>query len=430
MTDTNNDPQQVTGIQEAPAAEAPKKGWMSRLFNSKAASFVMGVAISAGVKTVVCSLLASTSAPALIGAAAAAGAVKGALAFIDQRKTAIESGKDIPDWKDGFKTVGKHAAMSTLGALTFGLLDDSFGLTDKLCDGVKGFFNIAAVSEADVLEVPEVVVTPAPESIEPAADVGTVVVQPAPVENLSAQELKDRGYCKFNGFCDMDKDQVSAVEDFKAADAMGNSGAGIDLAYSEYWGKGGLEMNKEHAIEKMQDVLEKMREAGKGNTAEYHRGEDLLDKWLGIDDSDDFQEDMPQSEESAALLENNDLDQAKLDEETAKIQHEALENESKSFSKATLEETQLPEQTEETSVQAREETVLTESDATAVSEPNNEEEVEFSLKKCDHISMTYSYGMAEPITTCTMDNVKGSLGLPDNGNVIINPGQSFAPAMR
>ena len=333
MTDTNNDPQQVVGTQAVTLAEAPKKGWLSKLFNKKTVtSFVLGAVVSAGVKSVVCSLLASTSAPAIIAAAATAGAVKGSYHFYQQRKEARNEGKDVPNWKEGTKTIATHAGMSALGALTFGLIDNfvDFGVCEKissLFNSSSGAVAPVALEPANVveepLEVPEVVVTPPAE---------TVVETPSESEfddaaELSAQELKDRGYCKFNGFCGMDKDQVGAVEDFKAADAMGNSGAGIDLAYSEYWGKGGLEMNKEHAIEKMQDVLEKMRDAGKGNTAEYDRGEDLLEKWLGEHDSDDFQEDLPPSEDGVAALDNGDHDQAVLDEETAKIQNEEFQRE-------------------------------------------------------------------------------------------------------
>jgi hypothetical protein len=97
-----------------------------------------------------------------------------------------------------------------------------------------------------------------------------------PVPKLSAQQIKDQAAQM------VATDRAQAVELFRQAEAMGHKGAGIDLAFMEYHGFGGMVKDPSHAIGKMQDVLENMAEAGKANTAEFRRGQNLLADWTGF----------------------------------------------------------------------------------------------------------------------------------------------------
>ena len=97
--------------------EEPEKGYLKKLYNSKAMSVVTGVVTSAAVKFVCAGALATMGAPAVVSLTAAAtlaGAVKGVLSVMKKRDEAYESDQPVPGWmdKESLKTIGMHAAIS------------------------------------------------------------------------------------------------------------------------------------------------------------------------------------------------------------------------------------------------------------------------------------------------------------------------------
>lgn len=291
--------------------EKPEKGFLKKLYNSKAMSVVTGVAASAAVKFVCAGALATMGAPAILSLTAAAtlaGAVKGVLSVIKKRDEAYENDQPVPGWtdKESLKTIAMHAAISGVSGGLFA------AFSDTISDGLGTLFGaapapvvetVAAVSgpEEIVAVTPEPIATPVAETVAP---------------KLSAQALKDQAAQM------VATDRVKAVELFQQAEAMGHNGAGIDMAFMEYHGFGGLPKDPSHAIEKMQTVLDKMSDAGKAHTAEFRRGQNLLEDWAGF--KSPAVTDIAELAADADTLTGEMLDQEMLDAEAAEITREAL----------------------------------------------------------------------------------------------------------
>ncbi|HEY8191007.1 MAG TPA: hypothetical protein VIG74_01180 [Alphaproteobacteria bacterium] len=296
--------------------EEPERGYLKKLYNSKAMSVVTGVVTSAAVKFVCAGALATMGAPAVVSltaAAALAGAVKGVLSVMKKRDEPYESDQPVPGWtdKESLKTIGMHAAISGVSGGLFA------AFSDTISDGLSALFGTgpAPVVETVVaVSKPEEIIASTPEPV-PAPVIVTEAIAP----KLSAQAIKDQAAQMFA------TDRTQAVALFQQAEAMGNTGAGIDMAFMEYHGFGGLTKDPSHAIEKMQTVLDKMSDAGKAGTAEFRRGQSLLEDWMGFEYP--AVTDIAELAADADTLTGDMLEQEMLDADAAEITREALEAE-------------------------------------------------------------------------------------------------------
>lgn len=133
---------------------------------------------------------------------------------------------------------------------------------------------------------------------------------------MTAQEMKDEAFTLFND--GNGANDAHALDLFNKAAEQGNFGARIDQAYIEHWGLAGTPEDKAASISKMRDVLSDMKEAGRDNTAEFRRGQNLLDRWLGVTGETDVDID----KEAAEITQENlqgETDAAEGDKVTREI---------------------------------------------------------------------------------------------------------------
>lgn len=241
------------------------------VFTHVAGHATLGIGISLAAKTAFCAMAATVGAPAtatIIVAAAAASILTNSINQILSRRKAVNAGIEAPkfSWRKAFIS----GAIGAVGSGLFLAFGDE--ITDTVCNFLKGD-EIAPVAVEDTSVAP---------AIEPSAG-GIDIVQQEAETPMSAQDMKDEAFRLFNdgGAANDPK----AVEMFNKAAEMGNYGARIDQAYIEHWGLAGTDADKAASIEKMKDVLVDMKEAGRDGNAEYRRGENLLNQWLGLDDT-------------------------------------------------------------------------------------------------------------------------------------------------
>lgn len=248
------------GFTTAPAVtkQPPAPPSLVRTFAKAVGHMALGAGLSMLFKTGICAL-SLAGAPTTLGIVAIAATTSMAVNLTRQLMSSESQ-------KVSFKKLMFSGAFGALGS---GLLL-AFGdeITDTLCSFLKG-------NEAAPVVMEDTSVAPA---IEPSAG-GINTIEPP----MSAQDMKDEAFMLFN---DGDAaNDLRAVDLFNKAAELGNYGARIDQAYIEHWGLAGTDMDKAESIEKMKDVLADMKEAGRNGTAEYNRGQDLLNKWLGLNDT-------------------------------------------------------------------------------------------------------------------------------------------------
>ncbi|MBI4030803.1 MAG: hypothetical protein HY370_03940 [Proteobacteria bacterium] len=319
--------QKETGFHAAPAAGPgddepghgiasegsfkPQSSSLASVFAKAAGHMALGAGIAMVIKTSFCAAAMSFGfsgiAVAVVGAAVTS-ALLNAVHQVGQADKAFS-----------LKKVGLSAILGATGSGLFLTFGDT--ITDAACDYFTSGGNVATVTDPSPAGLAET--APSAGSGMDAQPEETETEQPAE-ETMTAQEMKDEAFTLFNDGNGVN--DAHALDLFNKAAEQGNFGARIDQAYIEHWGLAGTPEDKAASISKMQDVLSDMKEAGRDNTAEFRRGQDLLDRWQGVT-AEMAETGVDADKEEAAQI-TQDILQGEIDAaEGEKITNELLERE-------------------------------------------------------------------------------------------------------
>lgn len=311
--------QKETGFHAAPAAGPadnepehgiasegsfrPQSSSLASVFAKAAGHMALGAGIAMVIKTSFCAAAMSFGFSGIAVAVVSAAVTSALLNAVHQVGQA--------DKAFSLKKVGLSAILGATGSGLFLTFGDT--IADAVCDYFTSGGDIATVTDPSPAGLAET--APSAGSGMDAQPEETATEQPAE-EIMTAQEMKDEAFTLFND--GNGANDAHALDLFNKAAEQGNFGARIDQAYIEHWGLAGTPEDKAASISKMRDVLSDMKEAGRDNTAEFRRGQNLLDRWLGVTGETDVDID----KEAAEITQENlqgETDAAEGDKVTREI---------------------------------------------------------------------------------------------------------------
>ena len=289
----------------AAAAAAPGGGTSTKKRVLTAAfNMAVGAGVSYAAKSLVFSAACTVGATALVTTAAATATAGLATGLV---KIGIDNGGNYfeafnkKNRKANLKRLAFHTGFTMLGGFLFGAACEyGQGMLSKVFNFFTGGAETAAImpvviEQTAATPVQVLTETPAAITVQPLTGldkVADIVAHDGDIsqkglntltraQNGNPQALKDLGFFLFNGREGFPIDRPLAVDMFHRANDLGHGGAGVDLAYSEYHGLGGIPKNHGGGVTKMLESLDQMNAAGQAGTPENNRGWNLLFAWTG-----------------------------------------------------------------------------------------------------------------------------------------------------